>query len=302
MDDPQIEVIQFGGCQVRLAPEAGGVMTGFLSQEGGKVRHWMREVSLDALRRESAFAAACYPLVPFSNRIAYGRFTYGGQDVVLPPDPLLPPHAIHGHGWRAVWQVSEHSAAAITLRYRHTADSWPWSYEASQRFSLDEKGLKVEMTLSNLSDMAMPAGFGLHPHFPLNGEVCVLATVAAAHLSDETLLPVGQSCVHDAIGPLREGGNLPEDLDLCFGGWDGCAEILWPEEACGLRITASRELKHLVVFTPPGEDFFCVEPVSHCINAVNLEGSDWGETGLVHLAPSETLAASVLFQPFKVEP
>ena len=32
---------------------------------------------------------------------------------------------------------------------------------------------------------------------------------------------------------------------------------------------------HLIVYTPPGEDFFCVEPVSHMTDAINrMDGDD----------------------------
>lgn len=300
MDDLKIETLSHDDFRLSLAPAVGGVVTAFSSRDGGVELQWMRETSVEALRREGAIQAACYPLVPFSNRIAQGCFSFEGHDVALPPDPLLPPHAIHGHGWRAAWDTAERSEASILLKYRHGPGNWPWDYEATQRFTLEDSGLRVEMTLSNLSDTTMPAGFGLHPHFPVTEEVQVKAKVTKAHLGDETLLPVAKSRDHGAIAPLQAGDSLPRGLDLCFEGWDGSAEIRWPEQGRGLRIVADGPLRHLVVFSPPGEDYFCVEPVSHCVNAVNLNPLDWGETGLVHLAPSAVLSASVSFEPFAI--
>lgn len=298
MAPPQIETLSHEGTKLRLVPELGGAVISYASEGHDVPRHWMRPIPLETLQQQGAIEASSYPLVPFSNRIAYGRFSYGGREVSLPADPLLPPHAIHGHGWRAAWEVSERSDESITLKYRHIADSWPWHYEAIQCFTLDAKGLRVEMTLTNLSETSMPAGLGLHPHFPATSDVRLKAVVTNAHIGDDTLLPIAQREDHAAIAPLGEGALLPQDLDLCFGGWDGFAEILWPEEKRGLRITASPELDHLVIFTPPGKNFFCVEPVSHCVNAVNLEGSDWGPTGLIHLSPQESFAVSALCQPF----
>ncbi len=300
MNDLKIETLSHGAYRLDLAPELGGIVTAFSSTDKGAERQWMRVASREDVRREGALHASCYPLVPFSNRIAHGRFNYEGRDVALPPDPLLPPHAIHGHGWRAVWDVAERSGSSILLKFRYGPDTWPWSYEATQRFTLEETGLRVEMTLLNLSQTTMPAGLGLHPHFPISEKVQVHAKVAAAHLGDETLLPVAKSRDHDAIAPLASGESLPRGLDLCFEGWDGVAEIRWPEEGRGLRISADGPLRHLVVFSPPGQDFFCVEPVSHCVNAVNLSPLEWGETGLVHLAPSAVLSASILFETVEI--
>ena len=78
---------------------------------------------------------ACFPLVPYSNRIRGGRFEFAGRTVQLPSRPEDPHHE-HGHGWRHPWTVVRHEASTIVLRYRHAADSWPWSYEAEQEITL----------------------------------------------------------------------------------------------------------------------------------------------------------------------
>lgn len=298
MASPQVETLSHDGTWLQLVPELGGAVIGYASEGREAPVHWMRQVELATIEEAGAIEASSYPLVPFSNRIAHGCFRYSGREVSLPADPLLPPHAIHGHGWRAAWEVTERAEASIVLKFRHASDSWPWQYEAVQRFALDETGLRIEMELINQSETNMPAGLGIHPHFPAASQVRLKTGVTNAHVGDETLLPIAQDADYPAIKPLSEGASLPEGLDLCFGGWNGSAEILWPEENRGLRISASPEFGHVVIFTPPGKDFFCVEPVSHCVNAVNLEGTDWGTTGLVHLSPQQSFKATALFQPF----
>lgn len=49
--------------------------------------------------------------------------------------------------------------------------------------------------------------------------------------------------------------------------------------------------------TPPGTDFFCAEPVSHCTDAVDLAADGLGDTGLRILAAGESLVATVHFLP-----
>jgi aldose 1-epimerase len=51
----------------------------------------------------------------------------------------------------------------------------------------------------------------------------------------------------------------------------------------------------LIVYTPAGDDFFCVEPVSHMTDAINRMGSV-AEHGLRILMPGEELRGDVTFR------
>jgi aldose 1-epimerase len=84
-------------------------------------------------------------------------------------------------------------------------------------------------------------------------------------------------------------------LDNCFGGWNGAAEIAWPERDLSLAITADPLFGHLVIYVPPGRDFFCVEPVSHANDGFNLAARGVADTGVRVLAPGESLRGAVRF-------
>jgi aldose 1-epimerase len=75
-------------------------------------------------------------------------------------------------------------------------------------------------------------------------------------------------------------------LDNCFDGWDGRATIAWPARRLRLDLAAPGPFRHLVIYTPPGQPFFCVEPVSHAN----------GQVGLAALAARGTLAGEVQFR------
>src|SRR4028118_1616837 len=88
------------GVACTLDPELGGSLLS-LSVDG-----------IDLLRPSPStpraiLETACFPLVPFANRVADGRMTFHGREVTLPPDPAARPHAHHGHGWRRPWRVLE---------------------------------------------------------------------------------------------------------------------------------------------------------------------------------------------------
>ncbi|WP_281409103.1 hypothetical protein [Mesorhizobium sp. B2-4-14] len=127
--------ISDGLATAEIAPATGGALASYRWWRNGAAVDWLRPADPAAIDRRDAGAMACFPLVPYSNRIRGGRFEFAGRIVELPTAPDDPHHE-HGHGWRRPWTVARHETGAVVLRYRHTADSWPWSYEAEQEISL----------------------------------------------------------------------------------------------------------------------------------------------------------------------
>jgi aldose 1-epimerase len=67
---------------------------------------------------------------------------------------------------------------------------------------------------------------------------------------------------------------------------------MWPKRRLSLTISANTD--YYVLYAPPGEDYFCFEPVDHPINAVNLPGG--GEAnGMTVLEPGEKLTREFRF-------
>ena len=81
----------------------------------------------------------------------------------------------------------------------------------------------------------------------------------------------------------RLGGRR---FDHCFEGWPGIARLR--DEA--LSITLRSDLPYLVVYTPQDKPFFCVEPISHVNNALNM--ADPTAHGVRCLAPGEAMQAA----------
>ena len=53
----------------------------------------------------------------------------------------------------------------------------------------------------------------------------------------------------------------------------------------------------LVVYTPAGQGFFCVEPATNCVDAFNLADAGRTDTGLIVLEPGDTATGDVTFIP-----
>jgi aldose 1-epimerase len=281
--------LRAGDAAVELAPEAGGAVTRYWLERGAVTREWLRQTPPGALRTGNPYQAAAFPLVPYSNRIRAGRFSFRGRTVVEPLNRPPERHAIHGHGWQARWQPTDVRAAEARLEYRHPAGAWPWAYHATQRFTLAPSSLTVELSLSNQSAAPMPAGIGWHPYFPRTPRATITADVHAIWLTDEEMLPT--ELVAPPAPPFGRG------LDNCFVGWSRQAVIHWPELGARLVMRAEPPLDYLVVYTPARRPFFCVEPVSHVTDAFNLAEAGRPDSGILVLEPGETLRTAVVLTP-----
>lgn len=286
--------ISDGIATAEIAPAAGGAVASYRWRQDGSVVDLLRPADQAAISRRDAGAMACFPLVPYSNRIRGGRFAFAGRSIELPTSPDDPHHE-HGHGWRRPWTVGRHEPSAVVLRYRHAADSWPWGYEAEQVISLADGRLGITISLRNLSDTPMPAGFGLHPYFPSTPWTHVKAPVSGMWETDADILPTRHVLPPAGANPTTGFDVSETDFDTVFTGWTRRARISWPEHGRQLDIEAEAPLDFLVLYTPPGEPFFCAEPVSNITDAFNRDAGI--DTGRIILAPGRMRSASVRFTP-----
>ena len=86
-------------------------------------------------------------------------------------------------------------------------------------------------------------------------------------------------------------------LDNNFIGFGGEAVIAWPEWNARLQMTADPVFSCLVVYTPPGRDFFCAEPATNCIDAFNLADVGRTDTGMLVVEPGDSVEGVVRFSP-----
>jgi len=262
MTTPTLLNLAKGDASCQIAPALGGSI---MALELGGVPVMRRAVGDDPLD------TACFPLVPFANRIDHGRIAFGGAERTIAIDHLGAPHAIHGNGWRRAWSVEQAGEDHATLRLDEEAGDWPWPYSAWQSFTLEEDGLLVELTIRNRHESeAMPAGFGLHPYFPRFPESQITATSSLMWFNDTTgLAQTPQESGLFFGAPV--GIEALEGLDNFFAAPDPCIVISGPNAT--VTITAQGAGFHL--YCPGDHDFFCVEPVSHAPNSFGR--GEWGE-------------------------
>lgn len=237
------------------------------------------------------FDRAAFVMAPFVGRIGNGRFAFAGHEHQLRQNFPPGPHAIHGTAWTGAWTTTAHSPSEGELVYTDQGDDWPWRFSVKQRLKLSETGFEIALTLTNLSNEIMPAGLGWHPYFP-KAQAEMVAPISGIWRVDPDKLPTKrESIAPDCdITQWRKLSDLDLDNPLAIEG-DTIA-LRWPDRNLSATMKVSSVLSYLVLYTPPEEDFFCVEPVTHVPNAVNMERH--GEAGLRDLEPGGTVCATVL--------
>jgi aldose 1-epimerase len=252
-----------------------------------------------ALTAQRGARLACYPQMPYANRIAFGCFGFGIDLFRLALNFANHPHSMHGNAWMHPWQLVSHDMRSCVLRFAHEPrgiddPEWPFPYVVTQSFGLSRTGLLIGMSLTNSGDHAAPFGMGLHPAIARSHGCTLSFGAKSIWRNGPDMLPEREDELDSYCDFSDPVALIDADFfDNCFAGWDGEARITWPEKHLSLRMSADGAFSHLQVFTPPGQDFFCLEPVTHRPDAVNCDPRAAGAMRI--LAPGETLSGTIGF-------
>lgn len=290
MTDSDILSLSSGDFSAALSPRAGG-----------SVLYWrrgnddlLRPALNGAVDRRAADETAMFPLVPYSNRIRGGYFIYWGIRRTVPKNHPFVPDPLHGEGWQKEWDVVRNSADSAVLTFEHNGKSgFPFAYEAEQNFQLDGNRFIVSLTLINKGGIPMPCGLGWHPFFPKD-EDTVITFKTKNVWAHESAPPRERPIKTPPEWQFDKGLKISElELDTCFGGFDGKAEMAWPSRGRKISMTAYSDFGHVVIWSPAGENFFCVEPVTNATDAFNLASRGIAGTGIKTLEPDESLTETM---------
>ena len=269
--------LRAGALRLALRPDLGGAVAGLWHGDMPVLR------STEPAALAQSRLAAMYPLLPYSSRLGYRRFRWRGHDYTTAANVADSPHSLHGIGWQRPWKLVASSVLEVVVELEHGGDAdWPFAFTARQYFALTPESLTVRLQFTNAAAIEQPTGLGWHPYFVKRPRSRLHVELSDRWDTDATQLPtrkVAQPGIDSDLSHLA--------YDNCFDGWHGPASIR--DEHFSLRLSSS--LGHLVVYTPPERDYFCVEPVSHVSNAIHM--AEPAAYGIVALAPGATLEASM---------
>jgi len=253
-----------------LAPEVGAAIAAY-EWNGEPV---LRPTPEDALAAGDVRRFSSYPLLPFSNRIAYARLHWNKAVYPLRRYLAEVPHAIHRNGWHRGWTVAEDAPAQAILELAHTAAGesgreWPFAYRAWQTFALEADSLAITLSIANADDVPFPFGLGWHPCFPRNAVTRLGFAAAGVWQTHATLLPTRCDRLPSDWDFERPRAIAATTFDHCFAGWRPPATIAWPDKGLTAAVSADAACEYLVVYVPLGRDFLAIEPVTHMTDAFN---------------------------------
>lgn len=292
-----------GNLRLHFNPALGGAITAYYAMEG--------ERRIDLLRAApesddiTVLDVSSFPLTPYSNRIAQGRFIMNGRTYPVGPNFRDEPHPNHGDGWTSEWSLDDKGADSATLSLESgPKEGSPYIYRAEQKFTLGDDFLEIAMEIENKGDETLPFGLGHHPYFPKTDDA--ILTAGLTHVWDsEAMIPTTLRAVppewdfsqgralNDVGQPVNGfGGN--DYIDGCFQGWNRKAQVRWPSQNAAVNISADPLFSHFVIYVPQ-DNFICAEPVSHATDAFNLHERGAPDVGFKTLAPGEKMSGKMRF-------
>lgn len=265
----QILTLRHGRQRLQLIPGLGGSVAAWDLLLG---EHWQPLLRPWNGAATDAYTYACFPLVPWSNRISAGGFEQDGKSYPIRPNRAGEAYPIHGDGWLQPWQAAQTGDGEITLTLE--SDKFggnPYHYRAVQQFSMAEDTLTITLAVTHLGEDRLPYGLGLHPYFRRDAATRLQMQCGGLWLCGDDPLPVSHSQVLPPTFDYRQPAALEGPMiDHCFTGWDGRAMIDYPDQGFSLELATRERSGCLLMYRPPGLDYFCLEPITHPIDAFHM--------------------------------
>src|SRR6185295_18224302 len=96
-----------GALRLAVRADLGGCIAGLWHRDTPILR------STEPAQLRSARLSGSFPLVPYSNRLAYRKFRWKGRDYTTQPNFDDSPHSVHGMGWQRPWEIVSSSVLEV---------------------------------------------------------------------------------------------------------------------------------------------------------------------------------------------
>jgi galactose mutarotase-like enzyme len=241
-------------------------------------------------------------LHPWANRLERLSYEAGGRHVLLDPEraPVtfdgagLPIHGLLHASPR--WEVrhthADGGGAAVGAHYDAAGDEallagFPFPHTLDLTVSLRTDLVTFTLTLTATGDVPVPVSFGWHPYLRLPGvpraEWELTLPLVREALLDARSLPTGQT----RPAPFTAGALGERSFDDLFTVLADPPEFVLAGGGGALRLRFEDGYRCAQVYSPPGADFICFEPMTAPTDALRRGGA-----GLRVVAPGDELTAS----------
>jgi aldose 1-epimerase len=315
-DGPPVQELKVGMTAVRIAPAVGCTVVSF-TVDGVEYLHGPADPKGAQTSKPvgdlSAFNFGVPIMYPMPNRVRDAKFVFEGKTYSFKPNagPNFMHGLVHSVGWESLGRSEKPDAVSAHFRLDFKPgtpwyDAFPLRHTLKLTIRAAERSVRWEYTVDNtMGDKPVPFGFGLHPWFRYVDPRprTVLTLPAESKMEAANWLPTGKWILLDPNHELRKGRSLEGFIE--DGVYSGLASgkpttVDFLDRRVRLTLSASDEFKHVVVYTPPNQPYFCIENQTASTDAHNLYAQGLkDQSGLIIVPPGKSQTGSVEFSVSK---
>lgn len=294
-----VALLSRGDTAIRMVPEAGDNVC--------SIRYKCLELlkQSKSLKDLPGFMYGVPVLYPTPNRVRDSSFTFGGEKFAFTPNDHG--NFLHGLVHSAVWKLDDidgsRIAADTSLRFAPGSELFkffPLRHSLRLSVSVGNDSVRWSYTVDNKKGTKpVPFGFALHPWFMYQGpRRDTFITIPATDVMESTkdMLPTGK--LLDLAKYPEYDARQPRSLDqfyrddVYFGVTPSHPVVIdFCKPRLKIMLTASENSNHLVLYTPKGQPWFCVEEQSCSTDAHNLYAKGLTkEANLLIAQPGESVS------------
>lgn len=284
-----------------ICPEVGASIHSLCYKLNGQWVDIMRPTPQEAVDQKKPGLFSSFHLLPYSNRIENGVLNYKGKVYNLHINNT-DGHTIHGVArdlpWKLVYCNDEEMQLSLNSKDFDNVN-WPWDFSGRLTFTVKDNQFTMGISIKNESDETMPAGFGSHPYF----------SKKLTDKDDKLMVKLPLKGLYPGDTPIPTGKwiPIPEELDFsterafdesvfvdnCFRASQGSSVVKWLNSGVTMTMDADPIYENIIFYTPKGETFFAIEPVTNCNNAFNMAEEGIDDTGVIYLQPGEEASGDI---------
>tara|TARA_B110000014_G_C20118990_1_gene592099 strand:+ start:1183 stop:2052 length:870 start_codon:yes stop_codon:yes gene_type:complete len=275
---------------LELSPDMGASITKFRDIKSGK--DIFRPFSFSKkLIKKNCYFSGYFATVPYFGAIHKKSFLYKDQFISLPKTHPLEPDTIHGEGWVSKWKIKSKSKKSTALVFNHNGKKgFPFKYRVNQEFILKNKSLCINISITNIDKESFYCGIGFHPWFHIDKKSKIYSNNFTYIKNYPKNIYKKQVLTKNKFLDLNK-----VKIDETFINWGGKAKLVINKDIA-IEIKNKKNIKNLHVYSPPKENFFCIEPVTNIRDAYNIKKYSDMYQGLKMLKQNKTFDAKVEFR------
>ena len=254
-------VIKAGKWEAGASAEFGGNLI-YLRYDG---RDILRPLKDESELEKNPYIQGAPILLP-ANRTYLGKFTFEGVEYTLPiTEPRTNSH-LHGLVHRQKFELVSFDSACVTMKYSNTGEVYPFNFDITVAYSVDEDGLSQSFEIRNTDTKNMPYTFCLHSTF-MQPESFTMP-VARRQEDDDIDIPTGRYLELTEQEKLYNTSSPSKNVKVT-GYFESAGNTARIDD---ILYTVSENFDYWITYNAGGKaDFICIEPQAGKVNGLNIE-------------------------------